>query len=107
MLCSESLAIHLSSEDRVYTTQAGKGSRLVGKVCTLCRVLETGISAVLAVMSSLGAPLIRVTLDTFMMMLNDDDYNYGIFGISSWREWHLGKNLRLLKKLGFLLVINT
>jgi hypothetical protein len=26
----------------------------------------------------LGAPLIRVTLDTFMMMLNDDDYLYGI-----------------------------
>jgi hypothetical protein len=26
----------------------------VGKVCNLCRVLETGISAVLAVMSSLG-----------------------------------------------------
>jgi hypothetical protein len=29
-------------------------SRLVGKVCNLYRVLETGISAVLAVMSSLG-----------------------------------------------------
>jgi hypothetical protein len=29
-------------------------SRLVGKVCNLCRVLETGISVVLAVMSSLG-----------------------------------------------------
>jgi hypothetical protein len=26
----------------------------VGKVCNLCRVLETGISAVLMVMSSLG-----------------------------------------------------
>jgi hypothetical protein len=26
----------------------------VGKVCNLCRVLETSISAVLAVMSSLG-----------------------------------------------------
>jgi hypothetical protein len=26
----------------------------VGKVCNLCRVLETGISVVLAVMSSLG-----------------------------------------------------
>jgi hypothetical protein len=25
----------------------------------------------------LGAPLIRVTLDTFMMMLNVDGYNYG------------------------------
>jgi hypothetical protein len=29
-------------------------SRLVGKVCDLCGVLETDISAVLAVMSSLG-----------------------------------------------------
>jgi hypothetical protein len=28
-------------------------SRLVGKVCNLCRVLETGILAVLTVMSSL------------------------------------------------------
>jgi hypothetical protein len=26
----------------------------VGKVCNLCRVLETGISAMLVVMSSLG-----------------------------------------------------
>jgi hypothetical protein len=31
-----------------------KGSWLVGKVCNLCRVLETGISVVLTVMSSLG-----------------------------------------------------
>ena len=52
-------------------------SRLMGKVCNLCRVLETGISVVLMVMSSLGAPLIRVTLDTFMMILNHDDYLYG------------------------------
>jgi hypothetical protein len=29
-------------------------SRLVGNVCNLCRVLETGISDVLTVMSSLG-----------------------------------------------------
>jgi hypothetical protein len=52
-LHSESLAIHLGSEDRVYTTKARKGSRLVGKVCNLCRGLETGISVVLMVMSSL------------------------------------------------------
>jgi hypothetical protein len=31
-----------------------KGSRLVGKVYNLCRVLETGISAELTVKSSLG-----------------------------------------------------
>jgi hypothetical protein len=29
-------------------------SRLVGKVCDFCRVLETGISAVLTVKSGLG-----------------------------------------------------
>jgi hypothetical protein len=32
-----------------------KGSRLVGKVCNHCRVLETGISVVLVVMSNLGS----------------------------------------------------
>jgi hypothetical protein len=31
-----------------------KESRLVGKVCNLCIVLETGISAVLTVKGSLG-----------------------------------------------------
>jgi hypothetical protein len=50
-------------------------SRLMGKVCNLCRVLETGISAVLMVMSSLGILLIRRTLVTFMMMTSNDDYN--------------------------------
>jgi hypothetical protein len=49
------MAFHLGSEDWVYITQARKGSRLVGKVCNLCRVLETGISVVLTVMSSLGS----------------------------------------------------
>jgi hypothetical protein len=38
----------------VCTTQAGKGSRLVGKVYNLCRVLKTGISVELTVKSSLG-----------------------------------------------------
>jgi hypothetical protein len=47
-------------------------SRLVGKVCNLCRVLETGISAVLTVMSSLGSSSIRRTMVTFMMMINND-----------------------------------
>jgi hypothetical protein len=54
MLRSVSLAIHLGSEDQVCTTQARKGSRLVGKVCNLCRVLETDISVVLMVMSGFG-----------------------------------------------------
>jgi hypothetical protein len=34
--------------------RAERESRLVGKVCDLCRVLETGISVVLMVMSGLG-----------------------------------------------------
>jgi hypothetical protein len=38
------MTIHLHSEDRVCTTQARKVSRLVGKVCNLCNVLETSIS---------------------------------------------------------------
>jgi hypothetical protein len=37
----------------------------MGKVCNLCRVLETGILAVLAVMSILGS--------SFMMMLNEGE----------------------------------
>jgi hypothetical protein len=40
---------------KVYTTQAGNGSWLVGKMCDLCMVLETCISIVLVVMSSLGS----------------------------------------------------
>jgi hypothetical protein len=74
MLRSVSLAIHLGSEDRVLQTQAGKGSRLVGKVCNLCRVLETGISVVITVKSSLG-----INFGYFMMMINDDDYNYSFW----------------------------
>jgi hypothetical protein len=34
--------------------QAERESRLVGKVCNLFRVLETGISAVLTIKSGLG-----------------------------------------------------
>ena len=48
----------------------------MGKVCNLCRVLETGISAVLTVKSSLGILLIRDTPDTLQMMVNDGDFNY-------------------------------
>jgi hypothetical protein len=52
-LGSVSLALHLGSEDRVLQTQAGKGSQLMGKVCDLCRGLETDISVMLTVMSGL------------------------------------------------------
>jgi hypothetical protein len=65
--------VHLGSEDRVLQTQAGKGLRLVGKV------LETGISVVFTVKSILGSSLIRITLDTFMMMVTHDDYNCGFW----------------------------
>jgi hypothetical protein len=44
----------------------------VGNVYNLCRVLKTGISAELTVKSSLGSSLIRRTLDTFIMMVNND-----------------------------------
>jgi histone acetyltransferase (RNA polymerase elongator complex component) len=47
----------------------------VGKVCNLCRVLETGISVVLTIMSSLGSSSIRRAMVTFMMMINNGDYN--------------------------------
>jgi hypothetical protein len=81
-------------------------SRLGGKACILYRVLETGISVVLTVMSSFGSPLIRVTLDTFMMMLNDDEYNCE-FWYFLFEGVLLGSNLGLLLKLSSLLVINT
>jgi hypothetical protein len=51
----------------------------VGKVCNLYRVLETGISVVLTVKSSLRSSLIRRTLDASMMMVNDDEYNYDLW----------------------------
>jgi hypothetical protein len=46
----------------------------MGKVCNLYRVLETGISIVLMVRSS----LVRRTLYTFMMMIDIDGYNSGL-----------------------------
>jgi hypothetical protein len=63
----------------------------VGKVCNLCKVLETGISAELTVKSSLGSSLIRRTLDTFMMMVNNDDINL-ISGISPFEGVLFGNN---------------
>jgi hypothetical protein len=66
--------------------RAERESLLMGKVCNLCRMLETGISAVLMVKSDFGSSLIRITLDTFMMMVIDDNYN-PVSGISSWREY--------------------
>jgi hypothetical protein len=39
---------------RIVYNPSWDGSRLMGKVCNLCRVLETGISAELMVKSGLG-----------------------------------------------------
>jgi hypothetical protein len=66
-------------------------SWLMGKVCNLCRVLETGISAELTVKAVLGSSLIRRTLDTFMMMFNDDGYNYDLWYFFL-EGVHLGNN---------------
>jgi hypothetical protein len=64
----------------------------MGKVCNLCRVLETSISAELTVNSGLGSSLIKRTLVTFIMMVNNDGYNF-----DHWyfllEEVHLGNNL--------------
>jgi hypothetical protein len=53
-------------------------SRLVGKVCNLCRVLETGISVVLMVRSSLGILFDQNNFGYFMMMVTVDDNNSGL-----------------------------
>jgi hypothetical protein len=51
--------------------------------------------------------LIRVTLDTYMIMLNVEDFGYWfmVFPFRGSTIWV--NNLGLLLKLGFLLVINT
>jgi hypothetical protein len=51
----------------------------VGKVCNLCRVLELVYQPCSRLRVALGSSLIRRTSDTFMMMVNDDDYNYGFW----------------------------
>jgi hypothetical protein len=71
-----------------YDLRAEWESRLGGKVCNLCRVLETGISAMLTV---LGSFLIRRTLDNFMMMFNDVGYNYDLWYFLL-EGVHLGNN---------------
>jgi hypothetical protein len=63
----------------------------VGKVRNLCRVSITGILAELTVKSSLGSSLIRRTLDTSMMITNNDVIDL-IFGISSFEGVLLGNN---------------
>jgi hypothetical protein len=59
----------------------------VGKVCNLCRVLETGISAKLTVKSSLG---ILSDLKNFGYCY-DDGYNYDLWYFLL-EGAHLGNN---------------
>jgi hypothetical protein len=63
----------------------------VGKLCDLCRVLETGISVVLTVKSGLGFSLIRRISITLIMMFNDDGYNYDLWYFLL-EGVHLGNN---------------
>jgi hypothetical protein len=68
----------------------------MGKVCNLYRVLETGISAVLTVMSSLGSSSIRRTLVTFMMIISHDYYNSDLWyflleGVPLGNNWVITK----------------
>ena len=63
----------------------------MGKVRNLCRVLIICILAELTVKSSLGSSLIRRTLDTSMMITNNDVIDL-IFGISSFEGVLLGNN---------------
>jgi hypothetical protein len=50
-----SIAAHLGSEQESCKPGLERESRLVGKVCDLCRGIETDISVVLMVMSGLGS----------------------------------------------------
>jgi hypothetical protein len=47
----------------------------VGKVCNLCRVLELVYQSSSRLRAALGSSLIRRTLVTFMMMVNNVGYN--------------------------------
>jgi hypothetical protein len=58
----------------------------VGKVYNLCRVLKLVYQPSSRLRTALGSSLIRRTLVTFMMMVNNDVINL-ISGISSLREY--------------------
>jgi hypothetical protein len=69
MLRSESLAIHLGSEERVLQTQAGEGSRLVGKACNLADCQKLVYQPCSRLRATLGSSLIRNTLDSLKLMV--------------------------------------
>jgi hypothetical protein len=75
---------------------AERESRLVGKVCDLCRGNETDISTMLMVMSGLGILLIRDTNDRdamvplmvlvmmMIMMFLDEEMIHGLAITKTW-----------------------
>ena len=56
--------------------RAERESWLVGKVCDLYRVLETGNQSCSRLRAAVGSSLIRRTLFTYMIMVNNDGYKY-------------------------------
>jgi hypothetical protein len=66
-------------------------SRLVGKVCNLYRGMKLIYQSCSRLRATLGSSLIRRTLDTIMMMLNDDGYNYDLWYFLL-EGLHLGNN---------------
>jgi hypothetical protein len=72
----------------------------VGKVCNFRRGKKLIYLSCLRLRAALGSSLIRVTLDTFMMMVTDGDYNPD-FWYFLLEGVLLGNNLGLLLKLGF------
>jgi hypothetical protein len=73
-------------------------SRLVGKVCDLCRGLETDISVVLTVMSGLGSSLIR---DTDGSRYNGFIYGFGSMMIMFFLDEEMVHGFGYMIKLGF------
>jgi hypothetical protein len=71
--------------------RAERESRLMGKVCNLCRMLETSISVVLTVKSSLGILFDYKNFGYFVLMINDDDYHSDLWNFLL-EGVHLGNN---------------
>ena len=72
--------------------RAKRESRLMGKVCDLCRGLETDISAVLTVMSGLGILFDQRYLIRDGWFTDDDDDGYD-YGNGKWYSFRLERVL--------------
>jgi hypothetical protein len=77
--------------------RAERKSRLVGKVCNLCRLLETALSVVLTAKSSLGILFDYKNLDYFY----DGDYHSDLWyflleGVLLGNNWVITKILLYL-----------